>query len=191
MTSPRALSSSPASATTIRRAKGAGDLEDARRLFREYRQWHIDHRELTKMDDTSLQVGLGYLDAEIASLPGQYAPPRGALLLAYQGDTAVGCGGLRPLGDTLGEIKRVYVQPASRGGGLGAGITRALLAAARASGYDRVVLDTLPGMSAAIAVYRKLGFVPTTAYGTHPTAEALFFEYRLRDPSSLRPSRSP
>jgi putative acetyltransferase len=151
----------------------------ARRLFREYRQWHLDHREVTAVDDAVLALGLGYLDAEIDALPWEYAPPRGALVLALEGSSAVGCGELRPLSGNVGEIKRVYVRDAFRGRGLGARITRTLLSHARRRGYERVVLDTMPGMAAAVRIYRRLGFVPTDAYWANPVPGALFFEYRF------------
>lgn len=174
---------------SIRAARGPADYDIARHLFREYRQWHLDHREVTVVDDAVLALGLGYLDAEIDALPGEYAPPRGSLVLAFEHRTPVGCGALRPLSRTVGEIKRVYVRDASRGRGLGGGITRALLSRARRLGYHRVVLDTMPGMIAAVGIYRKLGFVPTEAYWANPVPGALFFEYRFPPAPSRRSTR--
>lgn len=165
---------------TIRSVRSAHDVAAARELFREYRQWHIDHREENGLDERVLKVGLGYLDQEIESFPGEFAPPRGALVLALRDGSPVGCGALKPLRRTVGEIKRVYVRAPARGHGLGLRITRTLLSLARKRGYPRVVLDTLPSMTAAIAMYRKLGFVPTAAYWAHPVSNALYFEYRLR-----------
>ena len=83
-------------------------------------------------------------------------------------------------GQDVGEIKRLYVRPDARGARLGRRITRALLNRARKLGYDRVVLDTLPNMKAAIAIYRGMGFVPIRPYWAHPYPDALFFEYRPR-----------
>src|SRR5271170_1072585 len=139
-----------------------------------------------------MKVGMRYLDAEIATLPGIYGPPRGALLLALDGTTPVGCGALRELPGNLGEIKRVYVRPSSRGGGFGRRITQAVLERARKLGYERVVLDTLPTMTSAIALYRRMGFTPIPAYWDHPVTGALFFEHPLRrgpTPRRVGPSR--
>ncbi|MGI0156193.1 MAG: GNAT family N-acetyltransferase [Thermoplasmata archaeon] len=173
---------------TIRFARRAEDIESVRSLFREYRQWHLDHRRSSGLSPAVLRTGLSYLDAEIASLPGEFAPPRGALILAREDGHPVGCGALRPWDRDVGEIKRVYVRSTSRGHGVGLRIARALLAAAHDRRYERVVLDTLPSMAAAIRIYRRLGFVPTSAYWAHPVANALYFEYRFRRPFS-RPSR--
>jgi GNAT superfamily N-acetyltransferase len=174
--------------TVLRSVRSANDLETVRVLFREYRQWLADHREVTAFDDSILKVGLRDLDQEIDALPGAYGPPRGALFLALEGPKPIGCGALRPLGRNVGEIKRVYVRPTSRGGGLGRRITRAALNRARKLGYQRVVLDTLPTMTPAIALYTKMGFVPIEAYWAHPVPGALFFEYRFRRTPARRAS---
>jgi putative acetyltransferase len=184
--------------TSVRLARTGRDLDAIRSLFLEYRAWLADHREVTAFDDSVLETGLRYFDQEVASLPGEYGPPRGALVLAFRDTKAVGMGALRSLRKNVGEIKRVYVRPEARGEGLGHRITRAVLNRARTLGYDRVVLDTLPKMTAAIAVYRSMGFVPIPPYWPHPVPDALFFEYRLtrprlpRAPSTRqrRPSRS-
>jgi ribosomal protein S18 acetylase RimI-like enzyme len=171
-------------------AKSPSDVEAVRLLFREYRQWLVDHREVTAFDDSILQVGLGYFDTEIETLPGPYGPPRGAIVVALEGAAPVGCGALKLLQGNLGEIRRVYVRPASRGGGLGRRIVRALLNQARKLGYERVVLDTLPTMTAAINLYRRMGFLPIEAYWPHPVPGALFFDYRLPRGPARPPSRS-
>jgi ribosomal protein S18 acetylase RimI-like enzyme len=79
----------------------------------------------------------------------------------------------------VGEIKRVYVRPEGRGQGIGRRLTRAALDEAKRLGYHRVVLDTLPSMGSAVALYRKMGFRPIPAYWKHPVPGALFFEYAL------------
>jgi ribosomal protein S18 acetylase RimI-like enzyme len=113
-------------------------------------------------------------EGEVADLPGRYAAPRGALWLAIADGRAVGCVGLRPLGPELCEIKRLYVQPACRGTGLGRRLAETVLAEAGRIGYRRVCLDTLPSMGGAITLYRSLGFTEIEPYCDNPVPGALF-----------------
>ena len=109
----------------------------------------------------SLPVDLGYQDfaTELAGLPGKYAEPRGALLLARdQAGASLGCIALRPHGERVCEMKRLFLVPAARGMGLGRALAEAIIAAARDRGYRELRLDTLPSMTSAIALYEGLGF---------------------------------
>ncbi|MGH6719735.1 MAG: GNAT family N-acetyltransferase [Alphaproteobacteria bacterium] len=99
-------------------------------------------------------------ERERATLPGAYAPPAGAVLLAFSGDGGVvGCVVLRPCADATAEIKRLFVRPEARGKGLGRRLVEAALDAARAAGYHRAVLETHATMTTALALYQALGFV--------------------------------
>lgn len=109
----------------------------------------------------SLPVDLGYQDfaAELAGLPGKYAEPKGALLLARDPAGApLGCIALRPLDGETCEMKRLFLLPEARGMGLGRALAEAIITAARDRGYRELRLDTLPSMTSAIALYEGLGF---------------------------------
>ncbi len=122
---------------------------------------------------------------ELAELPGDYEPPNGRLFLAVEGDDAAGCVALREIssdkiGDSVCEMKRLYVRPAFRGTGLGRTLAEAVIQSAREIGYARMRLDTLPGkMDRAIAMYRSLGFKNIEPYYVNPVKDAAFMELEL------------
>ncbi|MSQ62326.1 MAG: GNAT family N-acetyltransferase [Betaproteobacteria bacterium] len=118
-------------------------------------------------------------DKELEALPGDYAAPGGVLLIARNGDAAAGCGALRQLDAGTGEMKRMYVREAFRGSGLGRRLALAVIEEARKRKYARVMLDTLPKLGPAIALYRDLGFRETGPYLACPTPGAICFELRL------------
>ena len=126
----------------------------------------------------SLDVDLAYQDfaAELAGLPGLYAPPWGELLLARGEDrTPIGCAALRPMkAQGCCEMKRLYVSPRARGLGLGKALVRALITAAERIGYREMRLDTLPSMTDAQALYRNLGFEIADSYYDTPVKGTLF-----------------
>lgn len=153
---------------TIRQAFQIADLEQVRQLFMAYAQ--------------SLPIDLAYqdFDAELAALPGKYAPPGGALLLALNGSgNAIGCAAVRPLEDGVCEMKRLYVAPDGRGTGAGRKLAQAVIAAARGMGYREMRLDTLPTMTAAQALYAMLGFELIEPYYDTPVENTVFMALRL------------
>lgn len=156
----------------IEPATSSDQLAQVRDLFLEYA--------------ASLDLSLCFqgFDRELAELPGAYAPPAGALLLAREEDRPAGCVALRPLSGGACEMKRLYVRDAFRGRGLGRLLTREILRAARRAGYGRVRLDTLPVMTSAIPLYRSLGFVEIPPYMASPVEGALFFEKSLQESES-------
>lgn len=143
--------------------RASEDMDLVRELFREY-QAGVD-----------APVCFASFDAELAGLPAPYV----ALLVAQVDGVAAGCVGLKPLGGDAVEVKRLYVRPAFRCLGLGEQLMRATAAEAWRLGYGTLRLDTLPFMTAAIALYRRLGFVEIERYNDNPVAAALFFEFTL------------
>jgi GNAT superfamily N-acetyltransferase len=127
---------------------------------------------------SSLGIDLSYQDfeAEMAAMPGKYAPPTGELLLARDNrGEPVGCVGLRPLLiEGCCEMKRLYVSPHGRGLGLGKALVGAIISEAKRIGYREMLLDTLPTMASAIALYKGLGFAPTQAHYDTPIAGTIF-----------------
>ena len=153
--------------TAIRPAVSESDFAVVRQLFEQYA--------------ASLSIDLSFQDfqRELASLPGAYAPTRGALFLAYVETVAAGCIGLRPFSESVGEIKRLYVLPSFRGQGVARALVAAALAQARRCGYATLVLDTLGSMHSAIALYESFGFRRTEAYYPNPLPNVLYFRLSL------------
>jgi GNAT superfamily N-acetyltransferase len=143
------------------------DLEEVRQLFREYAEW--------------LAVDLCFqnFDQELASLPGDYAPPGGGLWIAGERPAVAGCVALRRLEPLICELKRLYVRPEFRGTGLGRCLVEQAMQEARQIGYRRMRLDTLPKMSAAQALYQSLGFRAIEPYNFHPIAGTSYLEAEL------------
>jgi ribosomal protein S18 acetylase RimI-like enzyme len=142
--------------------------EEIRPLFEEYA--------------ASLTFDLSFQDfaGELAGLPGGYAPPTGALLLARVDDEPAGCVALRALDGGPGELKRLYVRPAHRGLGLGRQLAERALAIAAELGYSSIRLDTTPEMGAAHELYRTLGFREIEPYRSNPVPGTRYLELDLR-----------
>ncbi|MCI5046851.1 MAG: GNAT family N-acetyltransferase [Aquisalinus sp.] len=158
---------------TLKPARSASDLALAARLFREYAA------ELG--EDLCFQ---GFAE-ELASLPGRYAPPKGEILLARLDDALpVGCIAMCPL-DAPGEdrkiceMKRMYVQAAGRGHGIGRAMVAEVLGLARNAGYEAMRLDTLSRLKAALHLYQEAGFLEITAYYENPLPGVIYFEKQL------------
>ena len=122
-------------------------------------------------------------DAELADLPGDYAPPRGALSVAIIEGQVAGCVALRPLDNVdypnAAEMKRLYVRKAFRGFGLGRQLVEAVMDAARQAGYACILLDTLDDMEAARALYDGLGFEDIPPYYHNPIPGAHYLRANL------------
>jgi GNAT superfamily N-acetyltransferase len=148
-------------------ASSVRELEQVRELFREYQRW---------VDEPCCFTTFAQ---ELAGLPGEYGAPSGRLFLALGDGLPAGCAALRKIDAKRGEMKRLYVRPMYRGRGLGRRLATAVIEAARETGCELLLLDTLPKMASAIALYGALGFARRGAYSPQPTPGALFFELRL------------
>lgn len=140
----------------IRYAEFPRDLAEVRGLFREY------------ADALGIDLCFQDFEGELSSLPGKYAAPSGRLLLAWQDIEAVGCVALRALNGTSCEMKRLYVRSHVRGTNVGRRLAERICDEARAAGYTRICLDTLPSMVAAQALYESLGFKSIEPYVFNP-----------------------
>ncbi len=151
----------------VRTVQSAGAWAEARRLVDAYAR--------------SLAIDLSFQDfqRELDTLEFHYGAPGGAFLLAEEGCTALGCAGLRRLSAQDGEMKRLYVVPEARGRGVGMLLANGAIHAAEELGYRRVLLDTLPSMTEAQALYGRLGFVSIPAYRFNPVAGTVFMALEL------------
>jgi len=156
------------SGSTLRPA-GPADMEEVRALFREYAAW--------------LEVDLCFqgFEAELAALPGRYAPPSGRLYVAEVDGRIAGAIGLRELEPGICEMKRLFVRDWARGRGVGRLLVERIVADARELGYRAMRLDTLrERMAAANAMYDELGFRDIPAYYANPVENVRYMELDLR-----------
>ncbi|TRZ91169.1 MAG: carbonate dehydratase [Rhodocyclaceae bacterium] len=147
----------------------AAELEQVRQFFRNYAAW--------------LGVDLCFqnFDEEMATLPGRYAAPQGRLFYAEVDGKGAGCVGIRPLGEGVCELKRLYVDPSQRDLGIGRLLALAAIRAARQIGYRKILLDTLPAMRIAVKLYRELGFLEAPAYYQTPVEGTQFLALDLEN----------
>jgi ribosomal protein S18 acetylase RimI-like enzyme len=153
--------------TRIRDAAMPEEVVLVRTLFREY------------ADSLGFDLDFQDFEGELEGLPGEYSGPRGCLLLADVEGEIAGCVALRPFGDAVCEMKRLYVRDEFRGRGVGRALAEAVISRAGNVGYAHMRLDTISTMSAANALYRSLGFVEIARYRPNPIAGARYFELEL------------
>lgn len=152
----------------IRRAEFPADRDAVLEIFTEY------------VDSPSVSLDFQGNEAEFANLPGKYAPPKGAILLAWHDGAVVGCVAMRPVDAAICEMKRLYVRPAGRGLGLGRRLAEAIVAAAREAGYSEMRLDVLPEFERAREIYATLGFRTAEPVGYNPVPGTEFLGLPLR-----------
>jgi putative acetyltransferase len=152
----------------IEQARSEQDWEDVGRLVREY------------VAGLPFVLDFQDVDAELAEADEHYTPPDGAALLARDGDGAgVAFVGVRRFDERDGELKRMYVVPAARGGGLARALAVRAIEAARGAGYERLLLDTVASLAAAIALYEDLGWMEIGPYRHNPRPDARYFALHL------------
>lgn len=152
----------------IIQAETAGQIEQARALFREYEAWF------------GLDLCFQNFDEEVEGLPGKYARPDGRLFLALAGGNPAGCIALRKLEENVCEMKRLFVREDFQGLGIGKFLIEKLIAEARSMGYTAMRLDTFPPkMGKAVSIYRKYGFYEIPPYYHNPYGETLYMEAQI------------
>jgi len=151
----------------IIKAESPAQLSEIRTIFREYEKF--------------LDVDLCFqgFEEELANLPGKYVSPGGALFLAEDGQQVAGCVAVRALEGSSCEMKRLYVRPAYKGTGLGRLLAERVIAEAVKLGYETMRLDTLESLTAAMGLYRSLGFKQTDSYYHNPLQNVIYWELPL------------
>ena len=158
----------------ILQAETNEQIEQARKLFREYEAWF------------GMNLCFQNFDEEVANLPGKYAAPEGRLFLAFSGEKLAGCIALRKLEEGICEMKRLFVRKDFRGQKIGISLIEKLIAEARKIGYKKMRLDTFPPkMSKAVALYENYGFREIEPYYHNPYGETLFLELDLKNKNAL------
>jgi putative acetyltransferase len=149
-------------------ASTAKHFEDAKSIFKEYQKF--------------IGIDLYFQDfqSELKEIPGKYSAPRGAIILAYNKQTCAGCVALRPVSESVCEIKRLFVKPEFQGKSIGRELASRIIMKAIAIGYLKMRLDTLDTMEPAMHLYRQLGFKEIAPYYHNPIKNARYFEYELQ-----------
>lgn len=149
-------------------ANSAADHAAAGILFREYAAW------------LGIDLGFQHFDEELQQLREMYGAPQGGILLYKDGGNYIGCAAVRNKGNGIAELKRMYIQPAYQGKGLGPVLLNKALELAAALGYEKIRLDTLDTMLPAMNLYTKAGFYRIDAYYHNPQPGAVYFEKLLK-----------
>jgi GNAT superfamily N-acetyltransferase len=145
---------------SVRDAELPADLEAVKRLWLDYLTWGNDELEARYGFRLPVEEAVERDVSTIAN----FQPPDGRLLIAFKKDVAVGTACMRRIGTDTCEIKRMWVDPSSRRGGVGSAMLDRLIAEARTAGYDRIRLDSPEFMTAAHGLYRSGGFADIGAY---------------------------
>jgi ribosomal protein S18 acetylase RimI-like enzyme len=140
--------------------------QKARQLFTQY------------ADSLDFDLEFQGFSAELAGLPGDYAPPQGCILLAEDSGHFLGCVALRPLEDKICEMKRLFVKSGYRGRGIGRVLACSVIDKARQIGFEKMRLDTVATMKEATTLYYSLEFRNIKSYRFNPH-DASYMELNL------------
>ena len=161
--------------TRIIHARTQDHYQWVRKLFQQY------------ADFLGLDLEFQGFSKELANLPGDYSPPQGCILMAVSAQEFVGCVALRPLEDSICEMKRLFVLPGFRCRKIGRALARGIIDEARIRGYARMRLDTIESMTEAKQLYRSLGFRPIKPYRFNPLDNPTYFELDLGKLRNYKP----
>ena len=148
-------------------AKDDNQYEQAAFLFNEYAQW------------LGIDLGFQHFEEELLSLRKVYAAPKGCIILLQENERAFGCIALRPINETIAEVKRLYIQQTHRNQGCADRLLAILEEYALSMRYQSLKLDTLSSMVPAMNFYKKHGYVETSPYYHNPNENAVYFEKQL------------
>jgi ribosomal protein S18 acetylase RimI-like enzyme len=153
--------------TDIHAAELPDEIPIVKGLFQEY------------ADSLNFDLDFQEFREELEALPGKYSAPSGSILVAKENGEIVGCVAVRPLGEEICEMKRLYVKPAHRRKNIGRKLALAIIDEAKRLGFRAMRLDTVEAMKEASALYRALGFRQIYAYCYNPVPGAMYFELKL------------
>lgn len=136
----------------------------AARLFEEYAQW------------LNIDLSFQHFEKELQELKLMYKPPTGGIILCKLNNEYIGCVALRKMNSDTAELKRMFVQPAFQGTGIGKKLLEKAIELARSANYSCIRLDTLSHMQSAVKLYKKFGFYEIPAYYNNPNPTAVYFE---------------
>jgi ribosomal protein S18 acetylase RimI-like enzyme len=152
---------------SIKPARTPAEFDAARALISDYNQ------------ELGVDLEFQGISEELAGLDRVYAPPHGRLVIAWGGNEAVGCVGLKPIDGATCEMKRMYVKPGYRGQGVGLGLAKRIMVEGKKLHYTTMRLDTLVSLQAAVGLYRRLGFREIEPYYDNPLPDVLYLECQL------------
>jgi ribosomal protein S18 acetylase RimI-like enzyme len=152
----------------IKRCSTDSDFYFAMQITKDYIRW------------LNMDLSFQDIDKELLDFPSIYGPPNGLFLLAWHGGELAGGVGLRMLEPKVCEMKRLFVYDQFKSKGVGRSLCTALIQEVKNLGYEKIRLDTLGRMKAAIRLYMSLGFEEIESYRFNPDPTTKYMELSLR-----------
>lgn len=125
---------------------------------------HPDFIALCMELDAALDIAIGGYDKRKKFIPFNQAETMSSVVLLYLDDVPIGCGAYRRYDDTTAEIKRMFVREGHRGKGYGKVILKELIELTKACQFNQLILETGDFLTAAVGLYRSMGFDVITNY---------------------------